>query len=287
MVYLTLLMTGLASGFLAGLLGIGGGFVVVPVLMVLLPALGVDPELVPKVAVATSLAAMVPTACSAVYAQHRHGTLHIQWLRRLAPGAAMGAAIGSQLAAAVERPMGNHHLRRLCRLLCAENAAQPTGRSGANRSRCSRHRCAPGTACRCADRRFLRARRRRRRQPHVPYLLLAGVEMKRAVAMASAVGLAIALPGAVGYASASLGTSTLDSSLLIGLVHWPVALTLAASAVAMAPRGVAVSHALPVQQLKRAFGAVLLVICAVTLTRTVDVIEGVDQVVDLATVKLH
>ena len=62
MVYLTLLMTGLASGFLAGLLGIGGGFVVVPVLMVLLPALGIDPGLVPKVAVATSLAAMVPTA---------------------------------------------------------------------------------------------------------------------------------------------------------------------------------------------------------------------------------
>ena len=76
-VYLALLFAGVASGFLAGLLGIGGGFVMVPVLILLLPVLGLDPGLVPKVAVATSLAAMVPIACSAVFAQYRRGALDI------------------------------------------------------------------------------------------------------------------------------------------------------------------------------------------------------------------
>ena len=85
-VYLALLLAGVASGFLAGLLGIGGGFVMVPVLILLLPMLGIDPGVVAKVAVATSLAAMIPTACSAVVAQYRRGTLDVLgcggWLRQ-------------------------------------------------------------------------------------------------------------------------------------------------------------------------------------------------------------
>jgi len=101
MVYLALLLAGIASGFMAGLLGIGGGFVMVPVLILLLPMLGIDPGLVPKIAVATSLAAMVPTACSAVFAQSRRGALDLQWVRRLTPAAALGAVIGAQVAAAV------------------------------------------------------------------------------------------------------------------------------------------------------------------------------------------
>jgi len=101
MVYLALLLAGIASGFMAGLLGIGGGFVMVPVLILLLPMLGIDPGLVPKIAVATSLAAMVPTACSAVFAQYRRGALDLQWVRRLTPAAALGAVIGAQVAAAV------------------------------------------------------------------------------------------------------------------------------------------------------------------------------------------
>ena len=99
MVFAELLVAGLVVGFLAGLLGIGGGFIVVPVLFILLPALGVGPEIVPKVAVATSLAAMVPTALSATFAQYRRGALEVKWLWRLVPGAALGAASGSQIAA--------------------------------------------------------------------------------------------------------------------------------------------------------------------------------------------
>ena len=101
MVYAELMGAGLLAGFLAGLLGIGGGFVVVPVLLLLLPAFGISTDLLPKVAVATSLAAMVPTATAAVCAQYKRGALDYAWIKQIAPGACAGSAVGALLAASL------------------------------------------------------------------------------------------------------------------------------------------------------------------------------------------
>jgi Sulfite exporter TauE/SafE len=101
----------------------------------------------------------------------------------------------------------------------------------------------------------------------VPYLLLGKVDMRRAVAVSSAVGLAIAAAGALSFGFA-VGADTVETDkTLVGLVCWPAALTIAFSAIFMAPRGVAASHKLPVQHLKRAFGGVLLAVCATTLIK--------------------
>ncbi len=267
MVYFALLLAGIASGFLAGLLGIGGGFVMVPVLLLLLPTLGIDPGLVPKVAVATSLAAMVPTACSAVLAQYRRGALDISWVRRLAPAAAIGAAIGSQLAAAVNGQWvaivfaiqaGCVALKMLRGSAVAPQAAGRTARVvgalpvpmvGALIGAFSSIAGIGGATL------------------TVPFLLSARVEMKRALAVSSAVGLAIALAGGAGFATASASTLAPGSSALVGLIHWPAALMIAVSATLFAPRGVSVAHLLPVIYLKRAFAAVVVAACTITLSK--------------------
>jgi len=264
MVYMALLGVGVASGFLAGLLGIGGGFFVVPVLFLLLPMLGVDPGVVPKVAVATSLAAMVPTACAAVFAHHRRGNLDIGWVRRLAPGAAMGAVIGSQLTAAVSARWvaivfavytGYFALKMLRDL---RSAPRPPGRVaraiatvpvpivGALIGALSAMAGVGGASL------------------TVAVTSSAHVDMKRAVAISSAIGLAIAVSGAASFANAVVVS---PSSGLTGLVHWPAALTLAA------PQGVAAAHKLPVEQLKRAFGALLIAVCASTVLKAIDTSE--------------
>jgi uncharacterized membrane protein YfcA len=275
MVYLALLVAGVASGFLAGLLGIGGGFVVVPVLFLILPALGVDPGLVPKVAVATSLAAMVPTACSAVLAQHRRGKLDLDWVRRLAPGAAIGAALGSQLTAAVSglwvavffaAYTGYFALRML-------RDSQPTRRPPGRIARAVAAMPIPlvgaligalSAAAGVGGATFT-----------VTFVTSARVDMRRAVAVSSATGLAIAIAGAAGFASVAAAN---PSAGLTGLVHWPAALALAASATLVAPRGVAAAHMLPVSQLKRAFGALLIATCAATILKAVDMPERFDDV---------
>jgi len=253
MVYFALLLAGIASGFLAGLLGIGGGFVMVPVLILLLPTLGIDPGLVPKVAVATSLAAMVPTACSAVLAQYQRGTLDLSWVRRLAPAAAIGAAIGSQLAAAV-----SGRWIAIVFAIYAGSIALKMLRSPA---------AAPNAAGRVA--RVIGA------LPVPGVGALIGAFSSIAGVGGASLTVPFLLSARVGFATASADTVSATSSALVGLIHWPAALMIAVSATLFAPRGVSVAHMLPVMQLKRAFAAVLVGACAMTLLKTANTTDVV------------
>ena len=282
MIYLLLLGAGMLGGFLAGLLGIGGGFVVVPVLIVLLPAFDIAPDLLPKVAVATSLAVMVPTACSAVFAQYRRGALDLASVRSLGPSAGIGAAIGAQLAAALTGQWvalifaiyAGYFAVKMLRDVPVR--AQSTGRLTNAVLKC------PTSFIGALIGAFSSIAGVGGASLTVPYLLFRNVEMKRAVATSSAVGLAIAVAGAASFAFARADIASIDSPMLFGLVCWPAALILASSAILMAPQGVAWSHRLPVRQLKRAFGAVLVAACGTMLIKaTVSTKDEQQQVREL------
>jgi len=92
------LATGAMVGLLAGLLGVGGGLIVVPILLYLLPHLGIDSSQITHMAVATSLATIVITSIASVKAHNRHGTV-IWWVfRAMTPGIVLGGIIGSTAA---------------------------------------------------------------------------------------------------------------------------------------------------------------------------------------------
>ena len=76
-----MLATGIVGGLLAGLLGVGGGIVIVPVLELALTMLGVDPAIRMHVAVATSLAVIIPTSISSTRAHHAKGAVDFALLR--------------------------------------------------------------------------------------------------------------------------------------------------------------------------------------------------------------
>lgn len=149
-------ISGLMAGFLAGLLGIGGSLVVVPALYLLLPAFGVPAADVPHAAIATALAAMLPTALCGVWSKHRQGTLDHRSLMRLAPGTVLGAAAGALFALQLHGPIlalafvaGD---RRVARRQLVHRAGRRTGLRGAARraGRARKHRV---LARRAADRR--------------------------------------------------------------------------------------------------------------------------------------
>ncbi len=96
--FLACLVLGGIVGFLAGLLGIGGGLIIVPVLSFLLPWAGISPPLVMPMALATSLASIVLTSSSAAYSHYQLGHVQFSFISSLLPGILLGGFLGSVIA---------------------------------------------------------------------------------------------------------------------------------------------------------------------------------------------
>lgn len=92
-----LVCAGAVAGVMAGLLGIGGGIVIVPILYHLFAALGVDEAVRMHMAVGTSLATIVPTSVSSIRAHARHGAVDFKLLRLWAPAVLVGVLTGTAL----------------------------------------------------------------------------------------------------------------------------------------------------------------------------------------------
>lgn len=94
--------TGFVAGVMAGLFGIGGGIVIVPVLEATLSMLGVDPAIRMHIAVSTSLATIIPTSMSSARAHYRRGAVDIGVVKRWALFVLVGALLGAWLASLVD-----------------------------------------------------------------------------------------------------------------------------------------------------------------------------------------
>ncbi len=236
---------GLLSGFLAGLLGIGGGLIVVPAMLVLLPLALDGTSGLQQMAVATSLAAMIPTTVAALLTQYRRGSVDLPWLRRLAPGACGGALAGALLmphldaraVAAFFLAYAAYFSLRL--LLAARGCAlsAPWNRW-------------PSTPVAAAIGALSVLAGVGGAVFTVPYLEGQQVRMTHAVGTSSGVALALSMVAVASFASAPSGAAA--------LVCWPAALAVGTAAVCTAPLGVRLAHRWPTARLKRAFAWLLM-----------------------------
>ena len=96
-----MLATGCVAGVMAGLFGIGGGIVIVPVLEFSLGLVGVDPAIRMHVAVATSLATIIPTSISSARAHHQRQAVDMTIVKRWAVFVLIGALAGAWIASQV------------------------------------------------------------------------------------------------------------------------------------------------------------------------------------------
>lgn len=250
------LLTGLVSGFLAGLLGVGGGLVIVPVLAFVFESERLEPDHAFHFALGTSLACIVLTALSSVIVHNRHHAVNWQVFRRITPGILIGTFFGSRLA--MRLPAA--HLKAFFALFACYTAARlffdikpkPTrtlpGSFGMTASGIligavsSLAGIGGGSMC-------------------VPFFSWCNMKMTDAIGTSSAVVFSVAVAGTFWYGIEGFSLEGL-TRYSAGFVYLPALFFLAIGSVSAVPLGARLAHRLPVARLKKVFALVLLVIAA-------------------------
>jgi uncharacterized protein len=255
-----LAVLGLFAGFMAGLLGIGGGMLMVPFITLILTGRGVAPDLAVKMAIATSMATIIFTSISSVRAHHKRGAVRWDIVQRLAPGIVLGAGLASLGAFSVLKGQW------LALVFAAFVAFSGTQMLLDKKPKPGRDM--PGTGGQWAaggvigflsglvgaGGGFV----------SVPFMTWCNVAMHQAVATSAALGFPIALANALGYTVSGQGLQGLPAGS-VGYIYTPALAIIATASVLMAPLGVRAAHALPVKKLKRVFAVMLYALAAVML----------------------
>ena len=245
---------GLFAGLVAGLFGIGGGAVIVPVLYFLLGGMGFD-ETAQHVAVATSLATIIATSSRSVMAHHKRGAVDWGVLKAWSPWIVLGALIGMVLAGfmsgrALTILVGGVALiialqfffgRPDWRLADDLATGLPrAGLGGAMGTLSALMGIGGGTF-------------------GVSLMTMSGRPIHQAIGTAAGFGVAIGVPGAIAAIFTGWGKSGLPPGSL-GYVNLPAFIMISVLTVTMAPIGAAVAHRLDGVVLKKAFGVLLAIV---------------------------
>jgi uncharacterized protein len=247
-----LMATGAVAGVLSGLLGVGGGIVIVPVLFWVFAGLGMPAALGMKIAVASSLLAVAITAYSSARAHHKRGAVDMAILRLWAPFMAAGALGGGALAGYVS---GRALLAvfGIVALLVAWNMARPQTRILAPALPTARG-AQPAMAASVGVVSAMMGVGSG--TLGVPLMTAFSVPVRRAVGTAAALGLVIGLPAALAMIVAGLGVQGRPPASL-GYVNLVAVALIVPLSVACAPLGAKLAHALEPIWIKRAFALFL------------------------------
>ncbi len=252
-----LIGAGIVAGFLAGLLGIGGGIVTIPALFIVFDSLGVPIEWRMHSAIATSLTIIVATNLSSVRAHHKKGGVIWDVVKDWWWAIALGAIAGAFFAKTLKTTELVYLFATLAGFL-ALKMLLPLDRYKL------------GTELPKGVFRYL--------NPtiigffsavmgigggsfSVPYLTLYNVPIQKAVGTASLIGLVISVAGGMGYLIGGLNVAGLPEGM-IGFIHIPSLIIIAVAAVLCVPIGAKVAHAIPKRLLSVAFGSFLVLATA-------------------------
>lgn len=259
--YAAYLALGVIAGFLAGLFGVGGGLVLVPVLLFLFDAQHFPSEHAMHMALGTSMATIVFTSLASLRKHHQHGAVNWHVVRNITPGILLGTALGTLSAASIS-PRGLGIFFALFVYIAAaqmllDARPKPTRQLPGFAGISSVGTCTGwisslvsiggGTVI-------------------VPFLVWCNVPLRNAIGTAAAIGFPIAVGGTVGYIATGMNLHTLPAPNL-GFVYLPALLWVALTTVFTAPFGAMATHRIKVGLLRKLFAVLLLVLATKLLLK--------------------
>jgi len=250
--FLIYLLLGACAGVLAGLFGVGGGLVIVPVLVYLFMAQGFDPNVLVHMAIGTSLATIVFTSLSSVRAHHKRGAVHWGLVYRLSPGILLGALIGAVIADVMPAIVLRRSFAFFEWLVGIQLLLNLQSKFSGK---------LPGTFGLFIVGKFIGVISSiigiGGGTLSVPFLTWCKLSMREAVATSSALGLPIAMAGTLGFVITGMQTP-IQADWNLGYFYLPAFSGIVLASIVFAPLGARLAHYLPSSLLKQLFGLFLI-----------------------------
>ena len=251
---LILLSMGAVAGTHAGLLGIGGGIIIVPVLALVFQQQGVSIDVLMHVSIGTSLATIVVTSLSSIRAHQQHGAIDWSVFKRITPGIIVGGFLGSVIADAIP----GAELRVVFAIFMFMVATQMMIAGTP-----APHRTLPQTPGMVGAGVIIGTIAALMGvgggSMSVPFLNWCNMHIRRAVATSAAIGLPIALAGTAGFMLTGWGSEA-RPPWSVGYVNLPAFTGIVVASILFAPLGAKLAHTIPPKLLKRIFAVLLYVL---------------------------
>lgn len=253
------MLTGIAAGLFAGLFGLGGGVIIVPILTFLFTAQHMPETYILHLALGTSLASIMFTSLSSMRAHNKRGAVEWQIAIKIAPGILLGAFAGSWLASQISTR--NLKIFFVIFLFYIASTILIKSKPGIRKPYSSGGVFGVGALIGAISSLVGIGGG----TMSVPFLLRCNASMYSAIGTSSAIGFPIALAGAAGYILNGSRISGLPPHTL-GYIYLPALLFVSLASVAAAPLGARLTHKLPVSRLKMIFAGLLLIMGTKMLT---------------------
>jgi uncharacterized protein len=250
-VILTYAAAGMVAGILAGLLGVGGGVVIVPMLVYCFTLQGVSYDVMMHLALGTSMASIMFTSISSFMAHNRMGTVYWDIVRRIVLGILLGTFLGSCIAARLSTTFLS--VLFVAFLYCVAVQMILDRKPSASRQ-------LPGNLGMFGVGNVIGAVSSfvgiGGGALSVPFMVSCNISVLHAIGTSAAIGFPIAVAGTLGYVYSGLHASNLPDYCL-GYVYLPGLAGIVCASVLTAPLGVRLAHRLPVKKLKQVFAVLL------------------------------